>query len=277
MNIKDFIPPVIKSVVKKTLKLESNKEYRNYAQALESCMRNAYQNVELCNMIAEKTAIYAAKLREKPYKVNPTNVVLLSVINQYLNIYSKKDLRILDFGGACGVHYFDAKRFIPKDVTLKWYIVETPQMIKSATDRRLYNDELEFISTVDEAKDKIDIIHSSSALQYVPDPYEFTNKIINIEADWLLFNRMMLHEHERDFITVQKSLLSANGPGKLPDGYSEKILSYPYTTISFQKFNSMVLYHNYKLDWIFEDLSGSLKIRNKQINGKGLLYMRNGL
>lgn len=273
MNIKEFIPPVLSRLVRRTLNLESNKEYENYSQALRVCIPDAYQNVELCNMIADKTVIHAAKLKEKPFNLNPTNVFLLSAINQYINFFSKKDIQILDFGGACGAHFFEIERFMPEDVTLKWYVVETTQMVKSAKDRDLNNAELDFVSSVDEIKTKTDFIYSSCALHYVPDPYEVTNMLINIKANWLLFNRMMFNENDRDFVTVQKSFLSSNGPGKLPKGYSEKILSYPHTTISYQRFNSMILKNNYKLDWIFEELSGSYKIKNETIVGKGLLYV----
>jgi putative methyltransferase (TIGR04325 family) len=132
--------------------------------------------------------------------------------------------------------------------------------------------ELDFVSSIDEIKTKTDFIHSSCALHYVPDPYEVINALINIKANWLLFNRMMFNENDRDFVTVQKSFLSSNGPGKLPKGYSERIISYPHTTISYQKFNSMILKNNYKLDWIFE-FSASYQIKNEKIVGKGLLYV----
>jgi hypothetical protein len=97
--------------------MEDYKEYDNYSQAVRICIHDSYQNVELCNMIADKTAVHAVKLKEKPFNLNPTNLFLLSSINHYININSKKDLQILDFGGACGTHYFEIKRFMPKDVT----------------------------------------------------------------------------------------------------------------------------------------------------------------
>lgn len=272
MIIKDFIPPILSRWVKRALKLEDNKEYKNYSQAIEVCTSNAYQNVELCNMIADKTFIHAGKLKEKPFILNPTNVFLLSAINQYINSFSKKDLTILDFGGACGAHYFEIKRFLPNDISLKWYVVETAQMVKSAKERGLSNTELNFVSSIEEIKTDTNFIHSSCALHYVPNPYEFTNMLINIKADRIFFNRMMFNENDRDFVTVQKSFLSSNGPGKLPKGYNDKIQSYPHTTLSFQKFNSLIINGGYEIEWIFEELSGSYQIKNERIVGKGLLY-----
>jgi putative methyltransferase (TIGR04325 family) len=272
MSLKEFIPPIFNRWVKKALKLGDNKEYKSYSNAIEACTSDAYLNVELCSMIADKTLIHARNLNERPFVLNPTNVFLLSAINQYIIDFSIRDLTILDFGGACGAHYFDIRRFIPKDVSLKWYVVETEQMVKSAYEKEISNTELVFVSSLKDIKTNINLIHSSCALHYVPDPYKIISELINVNAEWILFNRMMFNENDRDFVTVQKSFLSSNGPGKLPEGYNDRILSYPHTTLSFQRFNSCFISNDYDLDWIFDELSGSYQIKNEKIIGKGMLY-----
>ncbi|MBK7964355.1 MAG: hypothetical protein IPK10_02920 [Bacteroidetes bacterium] len=89
-----------------------------------------------------------------------------------------------------------------------------------------------------------------------------------------IFNRMMFNEDDRDFVTVQKSYLSSNGPGKLPQGYQDKLISYPHTTMSFQKFNQTIINKGYECEWIFLESSGSHKIKNENISGKGMLYIK---
>jgi putative methyltransferase (TIGR04325 family) len=274
MNIKDYLPPVLIRLGKRIIGLENGKEYENYSQAVKFCTSDAYQNTELCNVIADKTVIHAENLRKKPFGLNSTNVPLLSVINQYLSVSSKKKLNILDFGGACGAHYFEIKRFIPGDVILKWHVVETDQIVKSSIERGLNNDELKFVNKIEDVKTEIDIIYSSCALHYVPDPYEFLNKLINVKAKWIFFNKMLFNENDRDFITIQKSLLSSNGPGKMPKGYNDRIISYPQTTLSFHKFNSGIIENNYELEWIFDGFSDSYYIKNDLISVKGVLYIK---
>lgn len=271
MKIKNLVPPILIELVKR---YRTIKEYGNYGLAMEACTADAYQNIDLCNMIADKTIIYKNELEKKPYNLNPTSVFLLSAINQYINIYSKNELNILDFGGACGAHFFEIKRFIPKHVSLKWYVVETSQMIKSASEKGLASEELNFVSSIEEINTKIDIIHSSCTLHYVSNPYEIINLLINIKANWIFFNRMMFNRNDRDFITVQKSLLSSNGPGKLPKGYKDRVISYPHHTLSFQKFNSFFIKNNFENEWIFDGVSGAFQIGKEKIDGKGLLYIR---
>ena len=271
MTIKNLLPPIIIKLVKR---YKGHKEYESYSQALQFCSNEAYQNIELCNMIADKTVIYAKKLKEKPFNLNPTSVFLLSAINQYLNVYSKKDIKILDFGGACGAHFFEIKRFIPESISLKWYVVETEQMVKSAFDKGLESDELRFVSSLEEIEEEIDFIHSSCTLHYVPNPYEILNRLININTNWIFLNRMMFNRKDRDFITIQKSHLSANGPGKFPEGYTDRVISYPHITLSFQKLHSVFIKNDFVNEWIFDESSGSYQIGKEKIDGKGLLYIR---
>lgn len=274
MVLNEFIPPILIKLVKGKRGFEASKEYENYAMAIKACTADAYQNAELCNMISDKTAIHLKNLKNKPYSLNSTNVFLLSAINQYINTFSKENLKILDFGGACGAHYFETRRFISQDFSLEWFVVETNQMVKAAIDKGLSRDELKFVNSIEDINTEIDFIHSSGALQYVPDPYELLNRLIKVRANWVFFNRMMFNENDRDFVTVQKSFLSLNGPGKLPAGYRDKIISYPHTTMSFRKFNSTMLAHDYELEWLFDESSGSYRIKDEKIVGKGLLYIR---
>ena len=271
MILKDFIPPVLAKLVNRYRGHKDIQEFKDYTQAMKSCTSDAYQNTELCNMIAEKTVIHIKKLKEKPFSLNPTDVFLLSAINQYINVHLKKSLTILDFGGACGVHYFEMRRFLSKDISLKWIVLETDQMVKSSIDSGLHSDELVFVTSIEDIKWEIDFVHSSGALQYVPNPYEFTEMLVNLNANVLFVNRMMFNEVDRDFVTIQNSMLSANGPGKLPANYTDRNISYPHTTMSYQKFNSMS--PNYDLEWIFKESSGSYQINDEKIIGRGLLYV----
>ena len=274
MNFKDFIPPVLVSFAKRLKGLENSKVYINFESAMRDCSSESYQNVELCKMIADKTVLHIASLNEKPCTVNQTNVFLLAAINQYLVVNATKEINILDFGGACGAHYFEVRSLIPRNISINWCVVETEQMVLSAMERNINSNELSFISSIDQIKKEIDFIHSSSALQYVDAPYFFIDLLLKVDADWLFFNRMMFNENDKDIVTVQKSYLSSNGPGKLPKGYSDRMISYPHTTMSILKFNEAILSKGYKGEWIFLESSGSHKIKNESISGKGILYVK---
>ncbi len=267
MNLKDFVPPIIVKMLKRY------KRYNSYAEALKICQKDGYQNNDLCEVIAEKTKNYLNELKNKPFILNPTNVFLLAAINQYITVLSTESINILDFGGACGFHYFEIRRFIPEKIKLRWYVVETSQMVLSAKEHKLENSELFFIDSLENINTPIDFLHSSCALQYVPDPYDCLLKLINVNALWVFFNRMMFNEKDREIIILQKSKLSGNGPGPLPKDYKDRTIYYPHTTISFKKFNN-IMSEKYNLEWIFEEKTGCFDISAEKIIGRGLLYIK---
>lgn len=250
----------------------THKYYANYNWALNDCPQGGYQNDELCEMVADKTVIYLKNLNKKPYSITPVSAFLLSGMTQYINSFSVDKINVLDFGGACGAHYFEIRRFLPENISLNWNVVETPKMVLSAQKSNLETNELHFFSSIDYINVEIDFLHSSSTMQYVSDPYQVLDRFLKLKAKWLFFNRMVFNENDYDFITIQNSLLSANGPGPLPRGFSDRIVAYPHTTMSFSKFNNEII-KEYNLEWIFEELKGNFKINNDNVIARGLLYI----
>lgn len=265
MKYKDLIPPILIKYLKYT------KEYDNYEIANAKIDNGAYQNEILCDVVAEKTKIYLEELNARPYKLNATNVFLFSAISNYLNLKEIKTINVVDYGGACGIHYFDVKRFYTNDFKLNWTVVETPQMVRSANKFSLSDGELNFKHSIEQVYGDIDILYSSCALHYVAKPYEELENLVSKRAKWLLFNRMMFNKADRDIYTVQKSLLSNNGPGPLPNGYTEQVIFYPHTTLSYNKFLKY-MEENYTLEWLFDETTGAFGINREEIFGKGMLF-----
>ena len=70
MTLKDFIPPILIKLIKlikRDRETERHRKYDNYNHALQDCTSDAYQNVELCNMIADKTSLYITKLKKNHF------------------------------------------------------------------------------------------------------------------------------------------------------------------------------------------------------------------
>lgn len=271
MGIKNFLPPIVTDFIRKNQKVI---KYKSYDDAISQCTTDAYQNEELCNIIADKTLGHVEFLNRKPYTLNPTTVYLAFAMNYFANASGKKGITVLDFGGACGAHYYEVRSILPKTVSLKWIVVETEQMIRSAVSRGIAKGELHFIGRIEDVLEPVDFVHSSSALQYVPSPYEFLMKLINVRAKMILFNRMMFNKNNCDIITVQRSFLSSNGPGELPSGYTDKPIMYPHTTMAYDRMNSMMMSGGYECMLDFEEPSGSFSLGKEEILKKGLLFVK---
>jgi putative methyltransferase (TIGR04325 family) len=90
---------------------------------------------------------------------------------------SRKELNVIDFGGACGIHYFFVKVLFGNRVSLRWHVVETPRMGSAAVD--MEDGQLKFFDDLEKAKSelgRVDLLFSSGALQCVSQPIPIPHK-----------------------------------------------------------------------------------------------------
>jgi hypothetical protein len=165
-----------------------------------------YEHPELVEVVFQKALAYAPQ-GEWPEMVGVTSV--------------------LDFGGGCGVHHKLARLQSPD---IKWAVVETPAMVARAAE--LATDRLRFFDSIREAAawlGSIEVIHSSGALQYTPEPEQTLRELCGLNAKKMLWLRMALSTDtlERE---MQSSNLGDNGPGRLA-GLKEKTVLYARTKL----------------------------------------------
>jgi putative methyltransferase (TIGR04325 family) len=266
MSYKDFIPPVILKVIKKILK-KNEKYFESFDEAENMCSGNGYNNIELCKMVGDKTVIHKNSMKN-PYKINPTYLLLAGVLSKFYSEYKKDTISILDFGGSCGSVYFDIRPLLGDAIALQWNVVDLPEMIKSAKEHTLESKELQFYDNIENIPNDIDIVHTSSTLHYVKDAYSTILMLMNLNAKYILFNRMLFNETEYDKYIVQHSGYRGIGPGKVPSGYIDKNIDFPARLMSFKKFSD-VLQKQYDLEWLYDI--------GKKVSGiteKGLLYKK---
>jgi putative methyltransferase (TIGR04325 family) len=173
---------------------------------------------------------------------------------------SSTPLRVLDFGGACGFHYFASQRL---GVSTRWAVVETPAMAERASS--LETNELKFFSTIDAASrwlEGVDFVHSSGALQYTPTPSETLDQLLALSAPVIMWSRMALAEGAAS-TSMFTSTLSAHGPGSMPAGVADAAVSYSTTALPRGEF--VRAHQNYRLVAEFGEPSvGFLFARERQ-------------
>ncbi|MTD96193.1 methyltransferase, TIGR04325 family [Hyphomicrobium sp. xq] len=140
-----------------------------------------------------------------------------------------RPLRVIDLGGACGVHYAVAQLL---KFPLRWAVVESPAMATRAAD--LASDELNFFSDIRTANDwlgGVDLLFSSGTLQYMSKPIEALSLTLSLSPPVVVWTRMALVEDGRSVTKTQKSWLSENGHGSMPPGLKDGMVSYPITKL----------------------------------------------
>lgn len=252
MKLKDVIPPVIVKLAK-FLK-QDGKLYSSYEQALAVC-KSGYEENDLVEVVYEKTRQY----RDIVFKQHPFISEISSLrtlIGLSLSCRSK-ELNVIDFGGACGAHYFDSKMVFGEKIKLRWHVVETQKMVSKAIE--LQDGNLRFFDNLQSAKDaldRVDLVFSSGALQYVPRPYEFLGQLVDCKASNIFITRVGLSTLPTELISVQKSALSANGLGSMPKGMLDGEAQYPVTFARKDRFEEILSKH-YSVDILFNEDKGA--------------------
>lgn len=234
-------------------RLNPPRQYASYAEALARC--DGYEDADIVG------TVYAKTVANRSLPLTPTNAfTLLSLL---------VGRRVLDFGGACGIEYFNARRLIPAWHKLDWTVVETPAMVAKAV--TLANDELHFASSLDGLA--ADVVHTSGTLQCVDDPLGYLRRLLAVDAEHIVFNRLGLSTGA-EVVTVHESMLSWNGPGPMPAGIPDRIVRYPFVFPSKADFMAL-LNERYEVVATFSDDSGIFQVRGAPpIVGGGMVVRR---
>lgn len=244
----DFVPPfAVKAVRKRQRRCDV---YPSYDLAARACAGYGYEHAALCDMIYEKIVRY----RES---IGSQRVMTLDVASSHTMLglslaFTGDQLRVVDFGGACGAQYFLARACFGSQMRLKWAVVETPEMVRRG--KELADGQLQFyddVSTASAEMGRIDLIMSSGALQYVPEPYATLTTVLDAGASRILLTRMPLTTTDGELVGVHVTKISHNGPGAAPGG-PDGVARYPVTAPSKQRVEQM-LAHRYAVRLQFNE------------------------
>jgi putative methyltransferase (TIGR04325 family) len=135
------------------------------------------------------------------------------------------ELRVLDFGGAAGTHYFEVVRWRERTGwppgRLRWHVCETPTMA-AAAQPALGSEELSFHASLDELEDgALDLIYVSGSIQYVPDSEAVWDRLAALPHGWLVLNRTPFVPTRSDLFAVQRVQV----PGGRPTSYPGRFLA----------------------------------------------------
>jgi putative methyltransferase (TIGR04325 family) len=272
MDWKAFVPPILLSVGRKPQHHATAAPwYPSYAAALAAC-QGGYEEAQLIRTVYEKTRISRDILAAHTPPVCDRSA-LRTLVGLSLAV-TKRDVHVLDFGGACGLHYFIARAFLGDRVRFQWHVVETPSMAAAAKD--FEDGSLRFFESVPratEALETVDLVFSSGALQYVPDPYATLRALTQCGAQALFLTRLGLTHQPAALITIQTSTLRTNGPGALPAGMPDGPVRYPVVFPSKETVED-ILTHQYSLEICFEEETRAYVAGNMGIDMYGYFATR---
>jgi putative methyltransferase (TIGR04325 family) len=123
---------------------------------------------------------------------------------RWMKAFAKdQKINLIDFGGSLGSSFFQLKPFLD-DYSVSWNIVEQ-EHVSAMGESTLQNDELKFFSSIKNIPNActISTFFSSSAIQYLQDPYKVLDDLNLGGFNYLIFDRLSVLEGEKDRLTIQ--------------------------------------------------------------------------
>ena len=203
--------------------------YQDHYDAQRACDGEGYESAALIEVVLKKTMIYAQMLEQKRtfLTVDETGLVLNNALARALG--DRINLSVLDFGGACGAHFYLARRMLGSKVALAWSVVETAAMVAAARSCHA-PDELSFHETIESALRRLgtpDLVYANNSIQYSPTPMAALSDLLLVGSGHLCLSKMAIANLDSVGFTRQASKLSENGPGQRMSGNSDQLLYYP--------------------------------------------------
>jgi putative methyltransferase (TIGR04325 family) len=264
--VKKVVPPLIWEAIIRA-KAHSLPEFSSWDEALKKSTERAYEHNKLTKLIYEKTKAYRDNLSSNIISINNSEIQTLTALGIALSSQRQsKKLTVIDFGGACGAHFFLAKTIFDT-IEFDWRVVETFGMVKYARD--LESNELRFYSDIEEAianTDLIHLVHSSGTLQCISKPYSVLQRLVNIKANYMLLSRLGVTPEPAEIITIHRHMMSEDGPGSAPEDFKDEICIYPFQYPVRDKINN-ILSEGYDIEFICDDPSGRFSVGSHEIIG----------
>ncbi|MBY4606174.1 methyltransferase, TIGR04325 family [Rhizobium sp. 9T] len=202
---RELIPPALLRVARQLRKVPQPEagprvgffgDYRTYDEALADC-GEGYQSDAILDITMRNTA----KIRESDRAdIHPHIAPFLSSF-----FLAAADIghtiKVIDYGGAMGAHYFHVRRLLPKKYRLQWLVVDLPRTASLATEA-FGNEELSFADRLDEEA-SADVVVASCVFQVLSRPYETIERLLSVDASHFIFPLIPLTNDGEDRLTVE--------------------------------------------------------------------------
>jgi putative methyltransferase (TIGR04325 family) len=237
--------------------------FPSFASALAAC-GPGYNDAEIAEVVAFKTAMPVDNLLLAPEQaVNSVLAISLAAAE-----ITDRPLTVLDFGGGCGFHYF--RVVAAMRAPLRWAIVETPTMAEQAT--KLAQGRFEVFTDIADAAaalGRLDLVHASGVIQYMPEPLATLKTIAAMRARYFALARFPSWGGAQ-IVGMQTSPLAESGIGPLPPNITDRQVKYPITFTNF--YDVMQILSGYEIALATDSPSAEYEFRGQNIPGKSIIF-----
>lgn len=168
---------------------------------------------------------------------------------------------ITDFGGSIGDLGLEVLAAYPRT---KYIVVENETMVEMMRGRNA----VQFTTSI---PDECDIFYTSGTLQYLSHPMEVFEAGVRSARRAVVLARNSFCKTE--IFRVQQSRLFDNGRGPIPEGFADRVITYPHRTINEDAVHAIAEKHGFKCLERQEATSGVLR-HNDEVYGVDLVFTK---
>lgn len=204
--LKELLPPILVKYLSSFFYGWTG-NYKSWEEAKKKC--SGYDSEIIFNKV--KNALLKVKNGEAVFERDSVvfdkihySFPLLAALSQTA-LLSDQKLHVLDFGGSMGSSYYQNRKLFNTLPGFSWNIVEQEHFVKEG--KQTFADEhLQFYYTIEEClkEQPINLILLGSVLQYISQPYDLLNTILQKKTAFIHLDRTPVFKKNTDRITVQK-------------------------------------------------------------------------
>lgn len=187
--------PLRRSLYERRFSGECYGWFRGVFESFEEAIQSAPKTKKIGYNNSELAEEYKVELKTK---LEPYDYPVLF----WLKDLVKENVKIFDFGGNVGIHFYSYEKYISYPPSLGWIVCDVPEIVKAG--RKLAEEqgraELVFTCSFEEANGT-DIFIASGSIQYVESLSISLDKLSE-KPKHLLLNRLPLYDGEQ-FVTLQ--------------------------------------------------------------------------
>ena len=237
--------------------------FPDFASAASACGAG-YHDAEIADVIAYKTGL-AVDVRQFAPEQAINSILAVGIAASEV---TERPLKVLDFGGGCGFHFFRVTASI--QAPLRWAIIETPTMAMRAT--KLSHGKFDVFSDIAagvEALGHVDLVHASSSIQYAPEPLTALQSLAALRPRYFALLRFPWWMGPQT-VGLQPSTLAGNGIGPMPPGMADREITYPVT---FTNFNDVLrTLCDFDIALVVPSPSSIYELRGQKILGISVIF-----
>lgn len=190
--------------------IRSRRPVREY-ERIDQAPTFRYEDGEILDVVVESTMALRRRLQSEDVpRLDPATTRTLLIMHQARGV---EPLEVLDFGGGCGEMFFWMNELLPHGIA-GWSVIETKEMVRRGM-AHFAEPKLRFHESVDEATartGRCDLLILSGALQYLANPEQVLERMLDCGARCLYLTRTMVTTDGRTVITEQSARLIDHGP-----------------------------------------------------------------